>query len=60
MKKFVVKLTERQFKALHESAAKAGINASELVRQVLVENEIIPDDDIQHGGYRERKGKVKK
>lgn len=60
MKYIRVKMTEKQLNELHESATKADMNASELIRHLLVEHQYISDVPIEHGGYRERKKTVKK
>lgn len=60
MKKFVISLTEEQLTALHDSASKQDISAGELVRRVLIDAQIIPDAEIKHGGYRERRLKARK
>ena len=60
-RKFVqVTMTDNQLDALHKAAHVARISASELIRRVLVKEGIIPDDELKHGGARERKPKVKK
>lgn len=60
VKSIQVKMTLKQYEALHEYSSKADVNISELIRRVLIEKNIIPDDEIQHGGYRERKPKANK
>lgn len=55
MKYIRVLLTQQQLNEIHESAKKADINVSELVRRVLVEHQYISDAPIEHGGRRNKK-----
>ena len=60
VKSIRIYVTEEQYATLIKKAKKANVSMSEFIRQILITGGAIAHEEIEHGGYRPRRRKVKK